>query len=128
MTPELTKLACRIITGSSRAKPADEVLRLALKGQPGLSREAGGEVSRAVFAYYRWFGWLERATPVTSQLEQALELRNVFAHQPESFSESELVERVVPGWVLSEMDVTPAWARSTNAAAKRWPIESDLKI
>src|SRR5262249_12078186 len=112
VSPECYQLAARVIRESSRVKPADGVLRSALRARAGLSRQQSGEISRAVFAYYRWFGWLEKAAPVVSQLKQALELRDVFARQPEAFSDAELVERGVPDWVRSEFEVTRAWARS----------------
>src|SRR6266850_2102374 len=92
MNINLLKLASDIIQKSSREHPADGELRAALKTHGGLSRDDGWRVSRAVVSYYRWFGWLDQNKPLQSQIEQALDLAERFAHEPQSFSDDELVE------------------------------------
>src|SRR6266550_3068541 len=67
-------LAERVIRAASRRNPADAVLRQTLKSERGLSREAASFVSRAVFAYYRWRGWLDQHEPLCVQIETALDL------------------------------------------------------
>jgi 16S rRNA (cytosine967-C5)-methyltransferase len=73
-----------------------------------------------VFAYYRWLRWLDHREPLQFQIEQALELAETFAREPQSFSDDELVERAVPAWVKSEMEIKPGWARSLQAEPKLW--------
>src|SRR5258708_5820622 len=90
------ELAASVVRASDRAKPADAVLRAALKGQPGPSRTQSTEVTRMVFAFYRWFGWLDRSKPIHQQIGHALELAERFDRHPEGFADSELMARAVP--------------------------------
>jgi 16S rRNA (cytosine967-C5)-methyltransferase len=113
-------LAERIIRSSNREHPADTVLRQELKAERNLGLGAGAEVSRAVFAFYRWRGWLDERAPMHGQMEQALLLAARFASDPNGFSDADLVERAVPGWLKAEMTITPAWARSLQQEPKLW--------
>ena len=79
------RLAEKIIKAASREHPADGVLRAELRAQRGLSREAGTQVSKAVFAYFRWRGWLDEAGSIREQIEHALDLAERYAIRPESF-------------------------------------------
>ena len=90
-------LAERVIQAASREHPADGVLRSELRAQHGLSREAGGQISRAVFAYFRWHGWLDKARPIREQIERALVLAERFATRPDSFSDAELTAHARAG-------------------------------
>jgi 16S rRNA (cytosine967-C5)-methyltransferase len=113
-------LAAKIVQKSSKARPADAVLRDELKASHGLSREAASEVSRAVFAHFRWRGWLDLNDAPLKQIQIALELEARFKKQLASFSDAELVERAVPSWVRAEMEVTAAWARALQAEPRLW--------
>src|SRR5437588_1491200 len=113
-------LAERVIRAASRQRPADEVLRQTLKSEGRLSPEAAGFISRAVFAYYRWRGWLQSHEPLRVQIEAALDLAGRFSRHPRSFSDAEIVARSVPEWVNEEVEVTPAWARSLQSEPKLW--------
>jgi 16S rRNA (cytosine967-C5)-methyltransferase len=53
-------------------------------------------------------------------IEQALELAERFAHDPQRFSDADLVARAVPPWVRDEMDATGAWARAIQAEPFLW--------
>jgi 16S rRNA (cytosine967-C5)-methyltransferase len=114
------QIAAEVIAGSSRDNPADAVLREALKSRHVPSSEQQREISRAVFSYFRWFGWLDRAHPLSGQIEHALELALTFKERPESFPDDEMVERVVPEWVRGQLAVSPAWARAIQAEPKLW--------
>ena len=96
-------LAADIISKSSRERPADAVLREILKAQRELWGGDATEISRAVFSFYRWQGWVESGSPSSEQIKQALLLAEQFRNRPESFSDAELVERAVPGWLQNEM-------------------------
>jgi len=113
-------LAERVIRAASRRDPADAILRETLKSERGLSREAASCVSRAVFAYYRWRGWLDQHEPLCVQIETALDLAARFSKESRSFSDAEIVARSVPQWVTAEVTLTPAWARSLQAQPKLW--------
>jgi len=113
-------LAERIILGADRQHPADAVLRQELKSQKGLAPGEATRVSAAVFAYYRWYGWLDAGHPVTKKIQRALELSARFAKSPQSFSDSELVNRSVPAWVQQEVQVTTSWARALQSEPELW--------
>ena len=110
----------RVIAAASRAKPADAVLRETLRTVGRLTSAESREVSRAVFAYYRWLGLLDRKLPVEEQVERALELARRFADAPELFSDDDLLERAVPAWAREELDVSPAWAAVIQAEPVLW--------
>ncbi len=78
------------------------------------------DISRAVFAYYRWLGWLDRNQPVAAQVNQSLELAQRFAETPGSFSDAELMARAVPAWAQEEMEVTADWARAIQDEPVLW--------
>jgi 16S rRNA (cytosine967-C5)-methyltransferase len=120
MNSNLEKLAARIIQGSDRAHPADGVLRNCLKNEPGLSRQDSTEVSRAVFAYHRWFGWLDSGSAIERQLAQAADLADRFNREPSSFSSEALIARAVPQWINAEVEVQAEWARAIQAEPKLW--------
>ena len=118
--PGILPLAERIIRGATRERPADGVLRAELRAQRGLSREEGAQVSKAVFAYFRWRGWLDEEKPIREQVEHALALAKRYAAQPESFNDAELMARAVPGWLPSVMEPRAAWARSLQKEPRLW--------
>jgi 16S rRNA (cytosine967-C5)-methyltransferase len=114
------ELACAVIAKSSREHPADSVLRDELRKQRALSHEAAVLITRYVFSYYRWFGWLQKQQPLTEQLKRAVELANTFEKDPDSFSDSELLSFSVPAWVASELNINPAWARALQTEPALW--------
>src|SRR5947199_10489730 len=107
-------LASDIVQRSSRLHPADAVLRAELKSNKRLAPGEGRRISRAVFAYFRWLGWLDQTSPTRDQLTHAINLAENFAalesgHPcPREFSEQELVSRAVPHWIAEEMEISPA--------------------
>jgi len=52
--PDVVNLAAGVVSQADREHPADAVLRHELKARRGLTRAVASEVSRAVFAFYRW--------------------------------------------------------------------------
>ena len=113
-------LAERIIGAATREHPADGVMRVELKGQQGLWQEERAQVSRAVFAYYRWRGWLDEGKPLREQVTRALELAERYAHEPGSFPDAELIARAVPGWLAILMKVTGPWVRVLQTEPRLW--------
>jgi 16S rRNA (cytosine967-C5)-methyltransferase len=120
VNPNILSLAERVIRRSDRAHPADDVLRLELKNQRGVSPNQALEISRMVFSYFRWRGWLEERQPISDQITRAVGLANEFATRPQAFSEFDLISRAVPAWVRDEIQITPAFARSLQAEPKLW--------
>jgi len=110
----------KIIQGSDREHPADAVLRSTLKAQRALSREEGSEISRAVFAFYRWRGWLRPDDALASQLEQASALARKYALAPSAFKDDELIRYSLPSWVTEVAEITPAFARALQQEPRIW--------
>ncbi len=113
-------IAEQVIRQATQEHPADAVLRQALKAQRGLEPKAGTAASRAVFAYFRWFGWLPKEAPLRAQIEQGVVLARRYAREPETFSDTDLLAHAVPTWIASEVDVTPAWVRALQAEPRLW--------
>ena len=110
----------RVIQRTDREHPADAVLRLEARSRRSVSREEAGQISRSVFTYYRWRGWLDLSQPLHRQIRHALDLADQFAANPSSFPDGELVARCVPDWIQNEMNVTPGLARSFQSPPQLW--------
>jgi 16S rRNA (cytosine967-C5)-methyltransferase len=120
MTSAVLGLAAEIIRTATRERPADRVIRETLRSAHGLEEGEPGQVSRAVFAYYRWLGWLDGRGSPRRQIEHALELAERFAREPLSFADVDLVQRAVPDWVRDELEVTPRFVRALQAEPRVW--------
>jgi len=119
MQTKTFSLARAAIARASRELPADTALRETLRGAKGLTPEDSRGTSEAVFAYYRWHGWVHDLDPEAAIL-RALELAEKFRIAPQTFSDAELSERAIPDWVTQEMDVTTAWVRSLQSVPRLW--------
>ncbi len=111
----------RVLKLVQTGTPADAALRETLGrtrhgSAPGLRRE----VSRAVFAYFRWWRWLEPRESLQKQAEAALALQARFDRAPESFKTEALAARAVPEWVKDEMDVPADWLRQLQREPVLW--------
>jgi 16S rRNA (cytosine967-C5)-methyltransferase len=113
-------LTAAIIAKSSRERPADAALREELRNQRDLDRKTAAIVTNAVFAFYRWFGWLDHRAILIARIEQALGLVEAFAKYPEQFSEKDLLERAVPAWTKGEMKMSAEWVRSLQSEPIFW--------
>lgn len=113
-------LAAHIIAGCDREHPADAVLRAQLRQARELSRSAAAEVARGVFAWFRWFGWLEPGHPVEEGVRRALELAENYAREPRSFSGADLLTRAVPAWIAGVCEVTEGWLRELQREPALW--------
>ena len=110
----------KVIRASDQQHPADGVLRAELKAQSHLPPELRARVSAAVFAFFRWQGWLDPAKPLSDRIECALSLADRFTREPGSFQNSELLAKAVPDWITTVMNVSPAWARALQSQPKLW--------
>ena len=113
------RIAAEIISKADSEHPADAVLRTALKTATALSREDSREISRAVFAYYRWYGWFDPAHGIELQLGTARQLNDRFRKNPQGFSEAEL-RRAVPEWIHEQMEVSADWLRQLQMEPTLW--------
>jgi 16S rRNA (cytosine967-C5)-methyltransferase len=117
LTQSLTE---RVIRNAGPDHPADAVLRDVLKAERVLLPGDAAEVSRAVFGYYRWRGWLNDREPLSQQVRCALDLADRFARRPDSFSDAELISRSLPAWAKDEMAVSASGVRALQAEPKLW--------
>jgi 16S rRNA (cytosine967-C5)-methyltransferase len=115
--PDHFAIAADIISRSDRGRPADGVLRATLKAQRGLVRSDAREISRAVFTYYRWRGWLDAKEPLPGQVRQAMRVAGEFGREPRTLTGLEL-KKAVPDWALGEMN--PAWLKSLQREPDLW--------
>ena len=114
--------AARILKLVQAGTPADQALRESLSQNrhytAPLERR---EISRAVFAYYRWWRWLDPKESLQKQLEAALVLRERFDKNPASIKAEALAARAVPDWLKSEMTTVPAdWLRQLQRDPALW--------
>ena len=112
--------AASIIRRASKERPADSVLRDELKSHRSLSRGDGAEISRAVFAYFRWLGWLDPSQTLETRIVTALTLAARKAEAPASFDDSDSRTRAVPAWATEYIDVSTAWLRSLQQDPRLW--------
>src|SRR5580765_1413653 len=119
MFSEDLDLAASIISRAGPQSPADAVLRTELKAHRNIPPESSRAISLAVFAYYRWWKWLE-GLPISRQVVRATELQQRFSLQPSGFDDDELASRAVPSWVAEAVAVSPAWLRALQSEPKLW--------
>lgn len=120
MNRKITSLAADVIQGSDRNAPADGVLRRVLKEHRSLTQPQAREVAEAVFAYYRWRGWMNADYPLSQQIVYAGKLQADFISGDRPISDDNLNSRTVPAWVRKEMKVTLPWLRSLQSPPKLW--------
>ncbi len=119
MNERFLSIAAQVIRKSDREHPADAVLRTALKEAKGISREDGRTISAAVFAYYRWLGWLEQTAPMEGQMRRAMELNQAYRKKPSSFSDQEMA-KAIPEWVRGEVEASGEWLRALQKEPRLW--------
>jgi 16S rRNA (cytosine967-C5)-methyltransferase len=120
VTTFILNTAQRIIRAANREQPADLILKRELGARSEVSPRQAREISKTVFAYYRWFGWLNPQQPFSAQIQEAVELANTFTKNPQEFSDADLVTRAVPAWLHDQMDVTGPFARSLQTEPPLW--------
>lgn len=113
-------IAESVIRKTNREQPADAVLRQELKTQHALTPKDAAAITQAVFAYFRWFGWLKHTALLHAQIEQGLHLASRYLRDPQSFANAELIARAVPSWLHSEMEISADWLRALQAEPKLW--------
>jgi 16S rRNA (cytosine967-C5)-methyltransferase len=117
MNPPIARMAAEIISAANAERPADSVLRDVLRSKPGLARQSGREVSRAVFAYYRWRGWITSQSPLEAQVAEAEALNLRFEQTPESYTD---LTPAIPEWTRQCLEVTPQWLQRLQTRPLLW--------
>ncbi|SDR70241.1 RsmB/NOP family class I SAM-dependent RNA methyltransferase [Opitutus sp. GAS368] len=113
--------AARVLKLVAAGTPADQALRESLTQDRHFTAPAERRgISRAVFAYFRWWRWLEPKDSPQKQLAAALELQKRFDANPAGFKPEALADRAVPDWLKDEM----AWPESVGAVAPNGPIRA----
>lgn len=115
------EIAAEVIRSTSRDKPADAALREVLKQTRNLAPFDATEVSKTVFLYYRWHGWLrDERGGVEGKMRLALRLADRFRANPATISMTELRTKAIPAWVTEQMEVTDDWLSSLQREPKLW--------
>lgn len=115
----LRDVAAEIIRKSTAEHPADVTLRETFRAG-SFSRADSAEVSRLVFDYYRWRGWLEPGTPVLAGLDVTSRLASAFVSDPRSIQPADLAAKAFPSWLAGEMLVTPELAAAMQVPPAIW--------
>jgi len=74
----------------------------------------------AVFAYFRWWRWLEPKDSPQKQLAAALELQARFDKTPAGFKPEALAARAVPDWLKDEMAIPKEWLVQLQREPALW--------
>ena len=117
--PGWVKIAAEIIAKTSRDRPADAALRATLKTTKKLTRMDSREISRRVFAYYRWLQWIDSQAPVEKKIARAMELARKFQENPTALPIASL-QQAVPAWACEQLQATPEWLRTLQSEPKLW--------
>jgi 16S rRNA (cytosine967-C5)-methyltransferase len=120
MSPQIIQFAAEVIRHTAKDRPADAVLREALKSDSALTAVQRREISQAVFAYYRWRGWHDRKREVESRIAWSLDLAERFRKNPFTLTGDVLRAKAVPEWLHSEMECPEPWLRSLQWEPRLW--------
>lgn len=113
-------LAARVISQADREHPADDVLRDVLREVRREHPRTARDVSRTVFTFYRWFGWLKNLRGMNVRIARALELAERYAKNPFTLPEAELRSKAVPDWMAAEVTANANWFRALQREPLLW--------
>jgi 16S rRNA (cytosine967-C5)-methyltransferase len=117
----LLNQAARILKLVQAGTPADQALRESLTQSRHFTAPLERrEISRAVFAYFRWWRWLEPKDSPQKQLAAAIDLQARFDKNPAAFKSEALAARAVPDWLKDEMDVPVDLLRQFQRPPALW--------
>jgi 16S rRNA (cytosine967-C5)-methyltransferase len=120
MGETLENHAARVLQSLRPGLPADAALREYLARTATLGSVGKRSVSKAVFAYFRWINWVARSESFQKQVLGARELQARFDRDPASIKVEALAARAVPGWLGSEMEVSPGFLRLLQSEPALW--------
>jgi len=120
MGEALENRAAHVLRLVGPGMPADAALRAYLSGNAGLGPEARRAVSRAVFSYFRWLGWLGPRDSAQRRIAGALALQERFERDPRCVKAEALAARAVPAWLAGEMELPADYLRSLQLEPPLW--------
>lgn len=100
--------------------PADAALRRYLYTAKRLEGRNKRAVSRAVFAYFRWWRWLDPEASFQKQVEQSAALQERFTANEKSIKTEALAARAVPEWLSDELTPTAPYLRQLQREPSLW--------
>jgi len=112
--------AAQIVSNTTADVPADMALKRYFVEKHFLNATERRDISHAVFAYYRWFGWLDSKKSRPSQIEKAIELNTGYINDKKSVKEQAITALSVPAWLKDEMPVSPEFVRQLQAEPTLW--------
>lgn len=111
MSTALAQRAAHIIAQVSPESPADFVLRREVGSDRELESHEKRALTGAVFAYYRWLGWLDEKRGLPQRVEAALGLQKRFDADPAVIKPEALASLALPAWALASLDFPTPEAR-----------------
>src|SRR4051812_22427553 len=103
--------AAQVLTKISADQRADTALRFYFEHHRYLQPPAKRVISRAVFAYFRWLGWLDPKASPQKRIEHATALHERFTADPKSVKPEAIAAFGVPAWVRDEMELPADYLR-----------------
>ena len=116
----VSSVAADIISSATHERPADTVLREMFARRRDWSAQFKGEVSAAVFDYFRWYGWVKDEATVESGLRRAWKLAASFAENPDAMLPESLRSNAAPAWIGGEVELRDPWLRSLQSKSRLW--------
>jgi 16S rRNA (cytosine967-C5)-methyltransferase len=116
----LIQIAADVIAQSKRDKPADQVLRETFKRMRDLPSFDAAEISRWVFTYFRWRGWLVEERNIQTGLRRAQDLAERFSQTPLAFPADNLRAKAIPDWAANEIKADDEWLRILQREPRLW--------
>jgi len=113
-------IAAQVISQADREHPADDVLRDVLREIRRQRPQTARDVSRTVFTFYRWFGWLKNLRGMNVRIARALELNERYLKNPFTLPEADLRAKAVPDWATAEVTANVAWFRVLQREPLLW--------
>ena len=107
-----------VIRAASR-KHADAALREYFRDRR-LPPEDQRKISRGVFGFFRWAGWVDMDAPLKEQIVEADELRHRYANDPKSFEDADLLAHAVPEWALAAAPISAPMIREWQREPRLW--------
>jgi len=112
--------AARIVAAVTADVRADAALRHYFVETRRLGPREKRQISRAVFAYFRWLQWLDPRASLQKQLAQTAELHEAFARDPKAVKVETLAAFAVPEWLRTEMDLPAAYLQQLQRDPALW--------
>jgi len=116
----LLDFATKILSQTGKDRPVDAILRSTLKNAGPIMPALRRDIAEGVFAYFRWYQWLDRGVELRSQITEALECDRQFQSRPESFDRKELLAKAVPSWLSDVMQVTVEFVQFLQKKPPLW--------